>query len=210
MIIYKTTNLISGRIYIGKASGKSITNGYLGSGLELTPDIIKYGSENFRRIIIDIPENRQDQNCKEIFWIAFYREKLGLAGLYNISDGGDGGDLWSTNPNKHATSKKLSENNKRRWNAMSIERRKIIGRKISKGKIGKSIGQPPRTTKHTENNRRANTGISRNKGADNPMYGKTKENNEAKRLSEIKHSETAKKLGFWVGDKNPSRMKGGK
>lgn len=127
MIVYKTTNLISGRIYIGKASGKRITNGYLGSGLELTPDIIKHGKEHFRRITIDVPENRQDQNYKEIFWIAFYRKILGKSALYNLADGGDGGDTLGT-----------------------------------------------------------------------------KSSSERKRIAEAKHSETAKRKGFWVGDKNPS------
>lgn len=91
MIVYKTTNLLSGLVYIGKACGRSVINGYLGSGIDLTPDIEKYGKRNFKRIVIDVPENRQDQNRKEIFWIAFYRGKFGQNALYNLSDGGEGG-----------------------------------------------------------------------------------------------------------------------
>jgi group I intron endonuclease len=91
MIVYKTTNEITGRIYIGKAVGKNIINGYLGSGVELTPDISKYGKKSFKREIVDIATDRLDQNRKERFWISFYREKLGDGSLYNLSDGGEGG-----------------------------------------------------------------------------------------------------------------------
>lgn len=34
---------------------------------------------------------------KEIYWIDFYRKNK--ESLYNITDGGDGGDTWSNNPN---------------------------------------------------------------------------------------------------------------
>ncbi len=91
MIVYKTQNVSTGRVYIGKASGRNVTNGYLGSGLELTRDISKYGKHVFKREIIDFAQDRIDQNLKERFWISFYREKLGRGSLYNLSDGGDGG-----------------------------------------------------------------------------------------------------------------------
>lgn len=108
MIIYKTINTINGKIYIGKACGRRVINGYLGSGLELTPDIIKYGVEKFRRITIDFPENRQDQNRKEIFWIAFYRKMLGRGSLYNISNGGGPGRHFTSKETREKISNKLS------------------------------------------------------------------------------------------------------
>ena len=46
MIIYKTTNLVNGKIYIGKDS-KNNPN-YLGSGNLLKKALIKYGKENFK------------------------------------------------------------------------------------------------------------------------------------------------------------------
>lgn len=90
MIIYKTTNLINGKVYVGKARGIRVSNNYLGSGVLLQKAIDKYGKDNFKRTTIDICESRVDQNRKEIFWIAFYREKLGKDAVYNVSDGGDG------------------------------------------------------------------------------------------------------------------------
>ena len=47
MIIYKTTNLINGKIYVGKDSKNN--NNYLGSGKILNLAINKYGIENFKK-----------------------------------------------------------------------------------------------------------------------------------------------------------------
>ena len=90
MIVYKTTNLINGKIYIGKACGKRAIENYLGSGRYFKRAVAKYGKENFRRITIDIAENREDQNRKEIFWIDFYDARNSLVG-YNVALGGEGG-----------------------------------------------------------------------------------------------------------------------
>jgi len=45
--IYKTTNLINGKIYIGQSFKHNCK--YLGSGIFLKRAIKKYGIENFRR-----------------------------------------------------------------------------------------------------------------------------------------------------------------
>lgn len=108
MIIYKTTNLINGMIYIGKATGKNITNGYLGSGINLKTDITKCGEKFFVRKTIDVAQDKKEQRYKEIFWIAFYREKLGRGSVYNIHDGALGGDTFTNNPNIEKIKKKIS------------------------------------------------------------------------------------------------------
>ena len=89
--IYKTTNLINGKIYIGKNNGKR--NGYLGSGLLITAAIKKYGKENFKREIIE--DNIEDidiLNEKEKYWIKFFDSRNRDIG-YNISLGGDGANM---------------------------------------------------------------------------------------------------------------------
>lgn len=139
MIVYKTTNLINGKIYIGKACGKSVVNGYLGSGIELVPDIIKYGKQSFRRVTIDFATNEKEQCQKEIFWIKFYREKLGIYSLYNISDGGEGASFLKSEETKKKISmshkgKKQSEQHRKN---NSIARKKQFENKENRPYFGK-------------------------------------------------------------------------
>ena len=51
MIVYKTTNLINGKIYIGK--DKHNNPNYLGSGKRLNQAIKKYGRDKFIKEIIE-------------------------------------------------------------------------------------------------------------------------------------------------------------
>ncbi len=93
MIIYKTTNLINGKIYIGLDT-KSDSD-YFGSGVLLQKAILKYGVENFKKSVIDSSEDFKELCLKEIFWINFYNSKNRAVG-YNIANGGIGGDTLST------------------------------------------------------------------------------------------------------------------
>ena len=68
MIIYKTTNLITGNFYIGQDSKNNPL--YLGSGLLLNKSIKKYGKENFQKEIIEYCTTKDQLNIQEIFWIS--------------------------------------------------------------------------------------------------------------------------------------------
>ena len=92
MIIYKITNKINGKVYIGqtvqtlKLRVKSHFNGS-SKCLALVRAIRKYGRENFTVTQIDKGKNRKDLNEKEMFWIKKY-ESMGAKG-YNLTQGGD-------------------------------------------------------------------------------------------------------------------------
>lgn len=92
MIIYKTTNLINGKIYIGK--DKNNNPKYLGSGKRLNSSINKYGIENFEKVIIEYCESEEHMRDREKFWIAYYNSTCRTIG-YNLTIGGDGGDTFS-------------------------------------------------------------------------------------------------------------------
>jgi hypothetical protein len=71
-VIYKITNLLNGKIYIGKELKYNIQ--YYGSGILIRKAIIKYGQENFRKDIIE--ECQVDQlNEREKYWIEFLNSR---------------------------------------------------------------------------------------------------------------------------------------
>lgn len=88
-LIYQTTNLINGKIYIGKHKTKNINDSYLGSGKLLKCAIDKYGKENFKKEILYIldTEKEMDELEKEIIDDEFIKRD----DVYNIMIGGEGG-----------------------------------------------------------------------------------------------------------------------
>ena len=89
--IYKTTNLINGKIYIGKHVTENINDDYLGSGLLLKKSIRKHGKENFKKEVLYVFDNESEMNSKEIELIN--EEILNDDSYYNIAAGGQGGAI---------------------------------------------------------------------------------------------------------------------
>ena len=107
--IYLTYNKLNGKIYIGQKKGEYNEN-YLGSGRYLKHAIAKYGKENFENYIIQWCDSKDELNEKERYWIAKYNSKMASGYGYNISEGGDWGDVVSgmTNEQREIYSKHLS------------------------------------------------------------------------------------------------------
>ena len=57
--IYKTSDVTSGKYYIGMHSTSNINDGYLGSGKRLRYSIRKYGKENFKLEILEFLPDRK-------------------------------------------------------------------------------------------------------------------------------------------------------
>ena len=89
MIIYKTTNLINNKIYVGQDSNNNPN--YFGSGKKLKRAINKYGKENFTKEILEFCATKDELNKKEIYWIENLDSTNRISG-YNISIGGEEGD----------------------------------------------------------------------------------------------------------------------
>lgn len=105
MQIYKITNLVNGKIYIGKDTVSD--KNYYGSGILIKRAIEKYGIENFKKEILEECISNNDLCLKEKYWIEYYGStnlKIG----YNISKGGDGGDTLTNNPNIEIIKSKIS------------------------------------------------------------------------------------------------------
>jgi group I intron endonuclease len=89
MVIYKTTNLIDGKIYVGK--DKKNNPSYIGSGIRLINAVKKHGKQNFEKEILEVCSDEKTLNDREIYWINYYKSYDKSIG-YNITMGGEGGN----------------------------------------------------------------------------------------------------------------------
>lgn len=139
MEIYKITNTLNGKIYIGKDTTSDPK--YYGSGLLIRRSIDKYGIDNFTKEIIDITEDYNELSNKEIYWIKHFNSTNPEIG-YNISEGGDGGNTLSNHPDLDIIRKKISDNDPKKGKtyeeAFGIEKAKSYKEKLLK-KIHNSI-----------------------------------------------------------------------
>jgi len=87
--IYKITNLLNNKIYIGKHQTKDLNDGYMGSGKHLKHATMKYGTENFIKQILFVFDNENEMNAKEAELVT--EEFILREDTYNICIGGNGG-----------------------------------------------------------------------------------------------------------------------
>ncbi len=90
MIIYKITNNINHKWYIGKHNGKDPN--YMGSGKLLKSAIKKYGINNFSKEVLEECNSLTELNKKEKLWILKTNAVIDPTS-YNLANGGEGGDL---------------------------------------------------------------------------------------------------------------------
>ena len=98
-IIYRATNLINNKIYIGKTEqelSRRISNhyGHLKDQTYLHKALAKYNKEDWKWDIIDFADSEEELNEKECYWIKQYnstKEKIG----YNLTNGGDSAPLMT-------------------------------------------------------------------------------------------------------------------
>lgn len=106
--IYKTTNIINGKFYIGKHQTKNLNDGYIGSGRLLKRAIDKYGIDNFHKEILHICKDEKHMDLLESILVVPDSETN-----YNLCDGGKGG--WSyinrTIGNRKYTSEEIKRAN---------------------------------------------------------------------------------------------------
>jgi group I intron endonuclease len=86
-IIYKTTNTINGKYYIGVTNGNN--NSYKGSGRALKNAIKEYGSKNFMREILEVCVTEKEAYLRESQYVT--AEVVADRNSYNIAIGGRGG-----------------------------------------------------------------------------------------------------------------------
>lgn len=90
--IYKITNKLNGKIYVGKRVRENLSDieNYYGSGIAIGLAIEKYGKENFKKEILEKVEDKSILDEREKYWIAKLDAQNPNIG-YNLSPGGTGG-----------------------------------------------------------------------------------------------------------------------
>ncbi len=112
--IYKTTNLINGKYYIGMHSTNNLDDGYLGSGNRIRRSIKKYGKENFKIEILESFEDRflLKEREKELVNENLLKDKMCL----NLKTGGDGGLSGLNEKSLKKIRDGASKHQKEKWN----------------------------------------------------------------------------------------------
>lgn len=145
MQVYKITNLLNNRIYIGQDSNSNPN--YFGSGKLIKQAIKKYGKENFIKEIICECLNKQELDEKEKYWIDKLKSTNREIG-YNITIGGSGGVSYGESNGMFG----------RKHSKKTIEKMKAI-------KIGKKQSEATKL-------KMSITRKGKRMGKLNPMYGK--------------------------------------
>jgi len=134
MIIYKTTNLVNGKIYIGK--DKRNNPKYLGSGKLLNKAIKKYGRENFIKEILEYCNSEEHMSEREKIWTCKFNSTDRAIG-YNMTEGGAGGNTRINYTKQQFDEYKLKlsmgvQNSKKYINSIKNKTGKIIPHNLGK------------------------------------------------------------------------------
>ena len=217
--VYKVTNTINQKYYIGVHQTTDPNDSYLGSGNLIKLAVTKYGSENFVKEILadfDTPEPMFKME-KDLLT----EELLNNKNCYNIREGGIGGFVYDENGAnlssvKFAMMMKDPEYKawviKRRrelWTSENSKRRRAINLANPHIKAGFFRGQ-----KHTEEtkNKIGKTNREKVKGENNGSFGSCwiTYNNENKRINktELQHyTEKGWILGRSISDQQRLKCK---
>lgn len=181
--VYRTTNLVNGKTYIGQHKFDLNKNdNYLGSGVLISKAIKKYGKENFSRELIEVVTSKFEVNVLEKYYIAKER-KLGKA-EYNIADGGEGAtgcqSYWRGKKLSKEHRKKLSNSHmgQKAWNKGVLQTEEAK-RKISEANKGKTPWIKGKH--HSEETCKKLSEI--NKGEKSSCYGKSRSENTKRKIS---------------------------
>lgn len=83
--VYKITNKLNAKFYIGKHKTKNLDDGYMGSGKLIKDAIKKHGIDNFKKEILHVFETEDEMNEAEARLVVLGENS------YNLCPGGQGG-----------------------------------------------------------------------------------------------------------------------
>lgn len=182
-IIYKITNSINGKIYIGMHKTKNLDDGYMGSGKVIKRAIRKYGLDNFSKTILFTCESEQDMIKKEAEIVDF--DFCLRKDTYNICVGGKGG-FGYINDNGLSVRNLTKKNAKERSELAKIAKKILASsseewvkryaknQSEAKKRHYQENGSHWSGKKHTEETKKlmSMSGMGKRKGSKNGQFGK--------------------------------------
>lgn len=110
--IYKITNKLNGKIYIGKHQTENPNDPYYGSGKAIKDAIRKHGKENFIKEILFDFDTEDAMNLKERELIT--EEFVAREDTYNLGVGGEGGAHFKGKKHSDEARSRIKQTNKER------------------------------------------------------------------------------------------------
>lgn len=161
--IYRITNTINGKTYIGKHSTNNLEDKYMGSGVIIKKAINKYGIENFKKEYLAFCDTEEKLNWLEKFYIKKFNTCDSNIG-YNLTKGGEGllGYVCSDETKEKISKSKTGKTHK------GFPHTEESKNKISKAKMGSTPWNKGKKGLQTAWNK----GISVGNGENNGFYGK--------------------------------------
>ena len=181
--IYKITNLLDGKFYIGKHKTKNLDDGYMGSGILIRRAIEKHGVENFKKEVLHVFQTEAEMNEAEKRLVILNENS------YNLCEGGHGSwSLLNRTGIKHtdATKQKMREAK------LGIPRPDEVKQKMSQSRKGwrpsedtlKNMSNGQRGRKHSDETKQKMAESHKGKKASEETRLKMSAWQKGKKLSE--------------------------
>lgn len=208
-LVYKITNLVNQKIYIGVHRTCDINDSYMGSGTIIKRAINKYGKHNFKKEILFIFDNEEEMFAKEAELVN--EEFVKRKDTYNNSIGGNSGDFKQALQNYQQLMK--DPEFYKNWKEKIL---KVVKNPERNEKASRSLKKFYETHEgsfkgkhHTEKSKQKMREIAQKlnhqKGENNNMYGKRWVSNPVtKEVKKIDKQDLQTYLdNGWINKKNP-------
>ena len=153
-VLYKVTNLLNNRFYIGRHSTRILEDGYMGSGTRIRLEIKKYGVNNFIKEYLNFFNNKDILSSEEAKIVD--DKMIANPQNLNIAKGGTGGDWKIINSNPELSFKCKSKGGKKAHQLRTPEKYSEIAKKVNAArKRNGTCAKPPsfEGMKHTNETR---------------------------------------------------------
>jgi hypothetical protein len=175
--IYKTTNVLSGKYYLGMHSTDNLNDGYMGSGKRLRYSINKYGKDNHKVEILEFVESREDLkireeeivNLNEIAKVECMNLVVGgQGGFISLSACTKGGNIACTVSHKITWGRDREKNLKR----ISEEAKNRAKDPTHKAKLLHNLSLRPKQHSEETKKKMSDSSKGKGKGNSNSQFGK--------------------------------------